>query len=129
MNTLKARIKIARILLFLTVFIWQQISNFKKTGSIFSFKSIGIGLGFGALVFVGISIYGIVLDLVRYYVVAIIITLAIILSCCFKLDAFIASIPFLTEDLFLWILIAISFICMIRDIFIFKKIKQLQSNP
>ena len=87
---------------------------------------IGTGLALGALAYIGLSLFGFTLDVSQNYVIALAFTVGITLFVCFKLDGMIAAIPWLTEDRFLLIIIALTLICMIKDVMMIRTVAQIR---
>ena len=122
----KITTKILKIIIFVGIFIWYVIDQTGAPEKRFSLEVIGTGLALGALAFIGLSLFGFTLEVSQNYVIAFALTVGIALFVCFKLDGLIASIPWLTEDRFLFIIIILTLICMFRDIKMIWMISQIK---
>lgn len=120
--------KILKIITFLGVFMWYLYDQFKKGGLNFSLEVIGAGLGLASLTYIGLSLYGFILDISKRYLFAFVITAAVALFVSFKIDGIIASIPWLSEDGFVFIIIVLTVLCVVRDVKTIRTISQIQKN-
>lgn len=118
--------KILKIIIFIGIFIWYLSDQLKRPETIFSLEMVGTGLALGALAYIGLSLFGFTLDVSQNYVIALAFTVGITLFVCFKLDGMIAAIPWLTEDRFLLIIIALTIICMIKDVMMIRTFAQIR---
>lgn len=110
--------KTLKILLFIGIFAYLQYYDVKR--SAFSVNSVTGGLIAASAVYLIASLFGIVLNLTRNYLIAIIGTGALALFFANKLDDLIASVSWLTENRALYILGGLAILCLIRDIIIIK---------
>lgn len=120
--------KILKIIIFSGIFAWHVYSQFKKGGAIFSLEVIGAGLGLASLAYISLSLYGFILDISKRYLLAFIITVVIALFVSFKIDGIIASIPWLSEDGFVFIIIVLAVLCVVRDVKTIRTISQIQKS-
>lgn len=114
----KLQTKTLKILLFIGVFAYLQYYDVKRGA--FSVSSVTGGLLAASLVYILVSLFGIVLNLTMNYLIAIIITVALTFFFAAKLDDLIASVSWLTDDRMLYILSGLATLCFIRDIIIIK---------
>lgn len=110
--------KTLKILLFIGVFAYLQYYDVKRDA--FSTNSVTGGLIAASAVYLIASLFGIVLNLTRNYLIAIIGTGALALFFANKLDDLIASVSWLTENRALYILGGLAILCLIRDIIIIR---------
>lgn len=110
--------KTLKILLFIGVFAYLQYYDVKRDA--FSTNSVTGGLIAASTVYLIASLFGIVLNLTRNYLIAIIGTGALALFFANKLDDLIASVSWLTENRALYILGGLAILCLIRDIIIIR---------
>ena len=118
--------KILKMIIFLGIFAWYVYSQFQKGGAIFSLEIIGAGLGLASLAYISLSLYGFILDVSKRYLLAFIIAIALFVS--FKIDGIIASIPWLSEDGFVFIIIVLTVLCVVRDVKTIRTISQIQKS-
>ena len=111
--------KILKMIIFLGIFAWYVYSQFQKGGAIFSLEIIGAGLGLASLAYISLSLYGFILDVSKRYLLAFI---------SFKIDGIIASIPWLSEDGFVFIIIVLTVLCVVRDVKTIRTISQIQKS-
>ena len=110
--------KTLKILLFIGVFSYLQYYDVKRDA--FSINSVTGGLIAASAIYLIASLFGIVLNLTRNYLIAIIGTGALALFFANKLDDWIASVSWLTENRALYILGGLAILCLIRDIIIIR---------
>lgn len=110
--------KTLKILLFIGVFSYLQYYDVKRDA--FSINSVTGGLIAASAIYLIASLFGIVLNLTRNYLIAIIGTGALALFFANKLDDLIASVSWLTENRALYILGELAILCLIRDIIIIR---------
>lgn len=116
----KRESKILKTLLFIGVFaylVYHDIHN-----ATFSFSTVTGALLMASFVYIMASLFGILLTLTRNYLITIIATLALTLLGAFKLDALIAAVPWLSEDVACIILIIIVLFCILKDFIIPQKV-------
>lgn len=92
----KAGMKTLKIMLFIGLFAYLQYHDVSRGA--FSANTVTGGLLAASSVYLLASLLGLILSLSQNYLIAVVGTGALGLFLAFKLDAVIASIPWLTED-------------------------------
>lgn len=114
----KAGTKILKIILFIGVFAYLQYYDIKR--GVFTVNSVTAGIMMASAAYLLASLFGLVLNLTRNYLIAIVGTGALSLFLAFKLDEVIAATP-LTEGIAAIILGAFALICFVSDIISVRK--------
>ena len=114
----KSGTKILKIILFIGVFAYLQYYDIKRGA--FTVNSVTAGIMMASAAYLLASLFGIVLNLTRNYLIAIVGTGALALFLAFKLDEVIAATP-LTEGLAAIILGGFALLCFVSDIISIRK--------
>ena len=114
----KSGTKTLKIILFIGVFAYLQYYDIKR--GVFTVNSVTAGIMMASAAYLLASLFGLVLNLTRNYLIAIIGTGALALFLAFKLDEVITATP-LTEGLAAIILGAFALLCLVGDIIAIKK--------
>ncbi|MFW5650683.1 MAG: hypothetical protein ACOCNC_04740 [Acetivibrio ethanolgignens] len=110
--------KILKILLFFGVFAYLLYYDYSRDA--FKFGTITGGLMMASAVYLIASLFGIILNLSRNYIIAIFGTGALALFFAFKLDEIIAKVSWLNETIVAVILIIFAILCIAKDFSILK---------
>ncbi len=110
--------KILKILLFFGVFAYLLYYDYNRDA--FKFGTITGGLMMASAVYLIASLFGIILNLSRNYIIAIFGTGALALFFAFKLDEIIAKVSWLNETIVAVILIIFAILCIAKDFSILK---------
>ena len=110
--------KILKIILFIGVFGYLQYYDLNRGAH--SMGSVTGGLMMAAAAYLLASLFGVVLSLTMNYAIAIIGTGALAMFLAFKLDEIIAATSWLTEGRVAVAFVALSVLCLIRDIRLVK---------
>lgn len=110
--------KILKILLFFGVFGYLQYYDYSHGA--FKLGTITGGLMMASAVYLIASLFGIILNLSRNYLIAIFGTGALALFLAFKLDEIIAKVSWLNETIVAVILIIFAVLCIAKDFSILK---------
>ncbi len=116
--------KILKILLFFGVFGYLQYYDYSRGA--FKLGTITGGLMMASAVYLIASLFGIILNLSRNYLIAIFGAGALALFLAFKLDEIIAKVSWLNETIVVVILIIFAVLCIAKD---FSIIKPKQTIP
>ncbi len=111
--------KTLKIILFIGVFAYFQYHGISH--GTFSIDTVTGGFLLASIAYLFSSLFGLILDLSRNYIIAIVGTIGLIFFLCFKMDEVVAKTPWLSEDGMSVILIILAGFCLIRDILIIKK--------
>lgn len=111
--------KTLKIILFVGVFAYLQYYDISRGA--FTVNSVTAGLMMASVAYLLASLFGIVLNLSRNYLIAIIGTAALALFLAFKLDDVIASTSWLTEGRAAVILGIFAALCLVGDIITIRK--------
>jgi phosphate/sulfate permease len=115
----KAGTKTFKIILFVGVFAYLQYHDVSRGA--FSMNTVTGGLLAASAVYLLASLFGLVLNLSRNYLIAIVGTGALALFLAFKLDEVIAKVSWLTEERAAVVLTIFAVLCLVGDIFAIKK--------
>lgn len=115
----KLSTKTLKILLFIGVFFYLQYYDIKRSD--YTINSVTAGLMMASAAYLIASLFGIVLNLTRNYLLAIIGTAALALFIAFKLDDLIASVSWLTESIMTLVLGILAIFCLLHDIIFIKR--------
>lgn len=110
--------RILKILLFFGVFGYLQYYDYSRGA--FKLGTITGGLMMASAVYLIASLFGIILNLSRNYLIAIFGTGALALFLAFKLDEIIAKVSWLNETIVAVILIIFAVLCIAKDFSILK---------
>lgn len=122
----KITTKILKIIVFIGIFVWYLYDQFQKSGLSFSLEVIGTGLALAALAYIGLSLFGFTLEASNNYLIAFVSTIVFILFVCFSVDGVISAIPWLTEDIVLFVIIVLTIICIVKDIMLIRTMAQIR---
>ncbi len=115
----KLSTKTLKILLFIGVFAYLQYYDIKRSD--YTINSVTAGLMMASAAYLIASLFGIVLNLTRNYLLAIIGTAALALFIAFKLDDLIAFVSWLTESIMALVLGILAIFCLLHDIIFIKR--------
>jgi len=110
--------KTLKIILFMGVFGFLQYYDLNRGAH--TINSVTAGLMMASAVYLIASLFGLVLNLLRNYLIAIVGTGALALFLAFKLDEVIAGTSWLTEGRVATALGVLAGVCLIRDILLVK---------
>ena len=110
--------KILKILLFFGVFGYLQYYDYSRGA--FKLGTVTGGLMMASAVYLIVSLFGIILNLSRNYIIAIFGTGALALFLAFKLDEIISKVSWLNETIVAVILIIFTILCIAKDFSILK---------
>ena len=110
--------RILKILLFFGVFGYLQYYDYSRGA--FKLGTITGGVMMASAVYLIASLFGIILNLSRNYLIAIFGTGALALFLAFKLDEIIAKVSWLNETIVAVILIIFAVLCIAKDFSILK---------
>lgn len=121
----KAGTKTLKIFLFIGVFAYLQYYDVSRGA--FSVNTVTAGLLAASAAYLLASLFGLVLNISRNYLIAIVGTGALALFLAFKLDEVIAKVSWLTEGRTAIILTILAVLCLVGDIFTIKKLMSSQT--
>lgn len=110
--------KILKILLFFGVFAYMQYYDFSRGA--FKLGTVTGGLMIASAAYLIASLFGIILNLSRNYLIAILGTGSLALFLAFKLDEIIAKVSWLNETIVAVVLIIFTILCIAKDFSILK---------
>lgn len=110
--------KILKILLFFGVFGYLQYYDYSRGA--FKIGTVTDGLMMASAVYLIASLFGIILNISRNYLIAIFGTGVLALFLAFKLDEIIAKVSWLNETIVVAILIIFAVLCIAKDFSILK---------
>lgn len=104
--------KILKIILFIGVYLFLSSEKMSSNVAL----DIWPKLFLSAVAYWIASLFGLVLSLTMNYILAIIITIALTLAACFKLDELVSAVSWLNDDRSAMIVTILAVLWMIKDI-------------
>ncbi|MCD7813058.1 MAG: hypothetical protein LUH20_03220 [Lachnospiraceae bacterium] len=112
--------KCLKIILFIIVFAWTINFNLNN-GSGLNIGTISAAAFLASLAYLIATLFGFVLITSGNYIITIFITVALIFFLAFNMDKLTNAIPWLSDDLWMVIIIAAGIICVMRDLVFIKR--------
>ncbi len=112
--------KFLKIILFIIVFVWMM--NFSLNhGSDLNLDTVSASLFMASLAYLLATLFGFALSTSGNYIIALAVTVALTFFLAFNMDKLTNSVSWMSDDLWMIVIIAAGVICVVRDLIFIKR--------